>query len=129
MNNKIICLFLSAGLIAGCANKHWIQGNPQDGTIFLKDAPPFPGFCFDGLVRKWQDAGCSTINYEVISSGYVKYWCASPSTEEIKNILYTNDFFAITWNSQTGSYARGIPVNTTPLCGDEATILVTAERD
>jgi len=127
----------------GCsASGKWIQGTPQAGVIQVSRAPAFPSYCFDGLVRRWHEAGCETVQYQKVDEGFIKYWCdewdtkkgmavAAPAKESqaIAAELHSNDYFLILWNSNQDSYARPAPEDTTYICGDSSALLITAERD
>ena len=124
-----LCTILCLMAFAGCAHSRPKVTDVRYGYIKPNRAGSSPSFCFDGLMRKWEKAGCHEVAYETISPGYVKYRCADYDSLESKSPLKTEEYFVIAFNRRTGQYARPIPTDTLALCADPSALLITAPRD
>ncbi len=131
MISLITSLFL--GSMMGCTQPrlHWYTYRTGGGEIKSSQAPSFPSYCFDGLMKKWQSGGCTKVGYKNISKGFVQFWCSDwrGNTTSPSDPLRANDFWMILWNEQAHQYARTAPDDTTYECGDASALLISAERD
>jgi len=121
-------------VLTGCASQHrmhWYTYQTGGGEINTAQAPAFPSYCFDGLMRKWIAARCTKIGYKNISEGFIQFWCSEWRDEDTValNPLRTNDYWLILWNESRQQYARQAPEDTTYECGDATAFLISAERD
>lgn len=125
---------IAFALATGCAQHklHWETYETGAGTIKMSQAPSFPSYCFDGLMRKWIEAGCNSVSYENLSEGYINMWCSEWKAEsfpESSHALRANDYWLILWSEAAHQYARAAPSDTTYECGDASALLISAERD
>jgi len=130
--NKIILGVLLI-LATGCTQHqlHWYTYKSGGGEIKTSIAPSFPSYCFDGLMKKWVGAGCTTMGYKNISEGFIQFWCADWQNESVTatHPLRANDYWLILWSEAAHQYARPAPDGTTYECGDATALLISAERD
>ena len=126
---KFLKLLGVAVMLTGCAHGHaasWTHAaQGKHGQINIRQVDSSPSVCFDGLLRRWQRAGCSQVTYEKLGDGYAVYRCGGSIDDE----LLSQDYFVIAWNSAFHQYSRPIPEDTVAVCADPAAIIVTAESD
>ena len=131
--NKTLKLMVGASiLLAGCAHSSandWSSVVPQrtHGQVNVKRQPSTDSVCFDGMLRKWERAGCLQLRYEQLDDGYTLYHCVGNPLPVGHKLA--QDYFVIGWNAVSHSYARPIPEDTEAVCADPAAIIVTSERD
>ena len=130
--NKIYLGLLFAATL-GCSHHrlHWYTYQSGGGEIKTSQAPAFPSYCFDGLMKKWATSGCTTMGYKNISNGFIQFWCADWRGESVplSHPLRANDYWLILWSEAAQQYARPAPDGTTYECGDATALLISAERD
>ena len=126
---KKLCTILCLAAIVGCAHSQAKRTDVRYGYIKPNQVGSSSSFCYDGLLRQWEKAGCQEVAYETISVGYVKYSCADHDSLESKSLLKTEEYFIIAFNRRMGQYVRTIPADTLALCADPSALLVTAPRD
>jgi len=136
---KKILLLLATCMSLGCATTKlntppWFggKGSHKLGITKVKKAQSTPSFCFDGLLRKMEQAGCHELEYyqKKAERGFIRYSCVSwegkpPTTSD----LYHHDFYLILWLRGQGHYAMLAPEWSTHVCGDNFALLVAAEKD
>lgn len=130
--NKTLKLMVGASiLLAGCAHSQandWTSmAQRTQGQMSVKKVPSSNSVCFDGMLRKWENAGCLQIGYEQLDDGYTLYHCEG--NEIPVGHALAQDFFVIAWSPVLHRYARPIPEDTDAVCADPAAIIVTSERD
>ena len=103
----LMLLFFSVG----CASKLPIQTMDMGASM-----------CLNGMLRQWEQAGCTKVLFEQLEVGYERYWCAESSGEE--NPLLSQTIWVVRYLPQRKQYAKALDDDMVPQCGDPYSIVV-----